>query len=108
MIEMSIVSGVAQPAAYAMVVLAEDLRPKIQDPEVRAHIEAELTSLLVRVNAELADYEKLRMLVIASDAWSIENGYLTPTMKIKRSRIEAAVDGQVESWYQQSGVVFWA
>ena len=108
MIEMSIVSGVAQPAAYAMVVLAEDLRPKIQDPEVRAHIEAELTSLLVRVNAELADYEKLRMLVIASDAWSIENGYLMPTMKIKRSRIEAAVDGQVESWYQQSGVVFWA
>jgi long-subunit acyl-CoA synthetase (AMP-forming) len=48
------------------------------------------------------------MLVIANEAWSIENGFLTPTMKIKRSRIEAAVESQVESWYQKNGSVFWA
>ena len=71
-------------------------------------MERELSALLDEVNATLADYEKLRMLVIASEAWSIENGYLTPTMKIKRSRIEAAVESQVEIWYQKSGSVFWA
>ena len=60
------------------------------------------------MNAGLAEYEQLRMLVIANEAWSIENGYLTPTMKIKRSRIEAAVENQVESWYQKNGSVFWA
>ncbi|MEO0030083.1 MAG: hypothetical protein RJB45_2124, partial [Pseudomonadota bacterium] len=108
LIEMSIVSGVSQPSAYAMVVLAEDIRPKMKDPEVRAHVEAELTELLSKVNAELADYEKLRMLVIANEAWSIENGYLTPTMKIKRNRIEASVESQVASWYEKSGAVFWA
>jgi long-chain acyl-CoA synthetase len=108
LIEMSIVSGVSQPSAYAMVVLAEDIRPKMKDPEVRAHVEAELTELLSKVNAELADYEKLRMLVIANEAWSIENGYLTPTMKIKRNRIEASVESQVAAWYEKSGAVFWA
>ena len=108
MIEMSIVSGVSQPSAYAMVVLAEDIRPDIKVPEVKAHIEHELTNLLEQVNSELADYEKLRMLVIANEAWSIENGYLTPTMKIKRSRIEASVENQVASWYEKSGTVFWA
>ena len=108
LIEMSIVSGVSQPSAYAMVVLAEDIRPKMKDPEVRAHVETELTAHLNKVNAELADYEKLRMLVIANEAWSIENGYLTPTMKIKRSRIEASVESQVASWYEKSGAVFWA
>jgi long-subunit acyl-CoA synthetase (AMP-forming) len=108
MIEMSIVSGVSQSAAYAMVVLAEDIRPKVKDAEVRAHVEQELSELLVKVNAELADYEKLRMLVIASEAWSIENGYLTPTMKIKRSRIESSVESQVPAWYEKSGSVFWA
>ena len=108
LIEMSIVSGVSQPSAYAMVVLAEDIRPKMKDPEVRAHVETELTAHLNKVNAELADYEKLRMLVIANEAWSIENGYLTPTMKIKRSRIEASVESHVESWYQKNGTVFWA
>jgi long-subunit acyl-CoA synthetase (AMP-forming) len=108
MIEMSIVSGVAQSAAYAMVVLAEDIRPKMKEPAVKAQVEQELSELLVKVNAELADYEKLRMLVIANEAWSIENGYLTPTMKIKRSRIESSVESQVPSWYEKSGSVFWA
>ena len=108
MIEMSIVSGVSQPSAYAMIVLAEEIRPNIKDPEVKSQIEQELTTLLEQVNSELAEYEKLRMLVIANEAWSIENGYLTPTMKIKRSRIEASVENQVASWYEKSGSVFWA
>ena len=108
MIEMSIVSGVSQPSAYAMVVLSEDIRPKMHEPEVKAQVESELTTLLAQVNSELADYEKLRMLVIANEAWSIENGFLTPTMKIKRSRIEASVESQVASWYEKSGSVFWA
>ena len=108
MIEMSIVSGVSQPSAYAMVVLSEDIRPKMNEPEVKAQVESELTTLLAQVNSELADYEKLRMLVIANEAWSIENGFLTPTMKIKRSRIEASVESQVASWYEKSGSVFWA
>ena len=108
MIEMSIVSGVSQAAAYALVVLAEDIRPKSNEPEVRANVERELSALLAEVNATLADYEKLQMLVIAIVAWSIEYVYLTPTMKIKRSRIEAAVESQVETWYQKSGSVFWA
>jgi long-subunit acyl-CoA synthetase (AMP-forming) len=108
MIEMSIVSGVSQSAAYAMVVLAEDIRPKMKDPQVRADVETQLTEHLEKVNGELVEYEKLRMLVIANEAWSIENGYLTPTMKIKRSRIEASVESQVDSWYQKNGSVFWA
>jgi tetratricopeptide (TPR) repeat protein len=37
--------------------------------------------LLKRVNAAVADYERLQMLVIAREPWSIENGCLTPTMK---------------------------
>ena len=108
MIEMSIVSGVSQSAAYAMVVLAEDIRPKMNDPQVRADVETQLAEHLEKVNGELVEYEKLRMLVIANEAWSIENGYLTPTMKIKRSRIEASVESQVDSWYQKNGSVFWA
>jgi long-subunit acyl-CoA synthetase (AMP-forming) len=108
MIEMSIVSGVSQPSAYALVVLAEDIRPKMHESEMKAQIERELSELLEKVNSELADYEKLRMLVIANEAWSIENGYLTPTMKIKRNRIEASVESQVASWYEKSGSVFWA
>jgi long-subunit acyl-CoA synthetase (AMP-forming) len=107
-IEMSMVSGVGQPSAYAMVVLGEDIRPKQRDPAVRAEVEKELGALLKRLNSNLADYEQLRMLVIAPEPWSIENGCLTPTMKIKRSRIENQVETQVEIWYTTKGLVQWA
>ncbi|MFM1981276.1 MAG: hypothetical protein RLZ68_2541, partial [Pseudomonadota bacterium] len=70
--------------------------------------QAQLAELLKHVNSELADYEKLQMLVVAPEPWSIENGYLTPTMKIKRNRIESGVESNVEAWYASKGPVHWA
>jgi long-chain acyl-CoA synthetase len=40
MVEMSLVSGVGQPAAYAYVLLAEHLRPRLAEPAVRAEVQA--------------------------------------------------------------------
>ena len=60
------------------------------------------------MNAQLVGHEKLHMLVVAKEPWSIENGCLTPTMKIKRSRIEASVADRIERWYALPGPVMWA
>ena len=60
------------------------------------------------MNQDLADYEQLRMIVVAREPWSIENGCLTPTMKIRRTRIEAAVARQVERWYDDRQRVQWS
>jgi long-subunit acyl-CoA synthetase (AMP-forming) len=107
MVELAMVSGVGQPAAYALVVLAETLRPRTGDAAVRAQVEQELGTLLKQVNTRVADYERLQMIVIAREAWTIENGCLTPTMKIKRSRIEDVASSQVDAWYAGNGKVVW-
>jgi len=108
LIELSLVSGVGQVSAYGMVVLAEEIRPQLSNPQVRSDVEKQLGALLKDVNRQLSEYEHLRMLVVISDPWSIENGSLTPTMKIRRHRIEAVVAPQVEAWYNNSGTVHWA
>ena len=108
MVELSLVSGLGQPAAYAVLVLDEFLRPKLGDPAVRATVEAQLTQLLHDVNATRASHEHLQLLVVAREPWSMEAGTLTPTMKIKRSRIEAAVAPAVDGWYASGKVVVWA
>ena len=108
MIESSMVSGVGQAASYALVVLAEDLRPRLGDAAVRAEIEAAMGALLKETNSGLADYEQMKMLVISKEPWSIDNGCLTPTMKIKRSRIEAAVADQVDRWFEGQAKVLWS
>lgn len=108
MVELSLVSGVGMQAAYAIVVPAEGLRPKLGDAAVRAEFEAEMAKVLKRVNDNVSDYEQLRMIVVAKEPWSIDNGCLTPTMKIKRNRIETAVQANVEKWYAAKGPVVWA
>jgi long-subunit acyl-CoA synthetase (AMP-forming) len=107
MIELSLVSGVGQPAAYAIVLLSETIRPKQKDPGVRSEVTAELTKLLRDVNAAVADYEQLKMIVVAREPWSIENGCLTPTMKIKRAKIEKMLEPEVERWYSDKQKVLW-
>jgi long-subunit acyl-CoA synthetase (AMP-forming) len=107
MVELSLVSGVGMPSAYAMVVLAEDLRPQVGDPGVRARVQTELDRLLRNVNQTLPDYQHLAMIVVAREPWSVENGCLTPTMKIKRSRIEAMVSEHLQVWYARGDVVQW-
>jgi long-subunit acyl-CoA synthetase (AMP-forming) len=108
LIELSCVSGVGKPAAYALVVLAEAVRPKVADAAFRAEVERALGTWLEQVNATLSGYEQLQMLVIASEPWSIENGMLTPTMKIKRTKIEATVEPHVDGWYEKKASVHWA
>ena len=108
MVELSLVSGVGQAEAYALVVPAEGLRARLDDGAVRTRVQRELEQLLHDVNRELSDYERLHMIVVVRDPWSIENGFLTPTMKIKRARIEAAVAPQVDGWYAGRERVQWA
>ena len=70
-------------------------------------MDSELSQLLKEVNKQLADYEKLQMIVVAPEPWTVENGYLTPTMKIRRARIESAVEPQLDAWYGKKGAVHW-
>ena len=106
-IELSCVSGVGQPAAYAIIVLAEHLRPKMKDPAVRAELDRTLTEWLAVVNRHVSEYERLQMFVVAAEPWSIESETLTPTMKIKRARIEAMAAPQVDAWYAAGKPVLW-
>ncbi len=107
MIESSMVSGVGQAASYALVVLAEDLRPKLGEAAVKAEVTQAMTQLLKETNATLADYEKMQMIVIASEPWSIDNGCLTPTLKIKRAKIESNVAPVVDKWFDAKDKVLW-
>jgi long-subunit acyl-CoA synthetase (AMP-forming) len=107
MVELSLVSGVGQPAAYAMILLSETLRPRQHESSVREQVNAELSRLLDEVNAAVADYEQLKMFVIAREPWSIENGCLTPTMKIRRGRIEKMLEPEIERWYANKQKVLW-
>jgi long-subunit acyl-CoA synthetase (AMP-forming) len=107
-VELSCVSGTGFPQPYAQVVVAEDLREKLGDSSVKSKIESDIKALFSKVNSEVEHHERLQFIVIVSDDWSIANGFLTPTMKIKRGAIEDATAECLEGWYNEGKQVFWA
>jgi long-chain acyl-CoA synthetase len=50
-------------------------------------IEAEVKRIVRQVNKHLAPFEQIRRFKILDRDFSLENGELTPTMKLRRSKV---------------------
>jgi len=107
MVELSVVCGTGKSAVCALLQLPPEHQAKRQDPAIREQIELQLARLLEDTNAALSDHEQLRMMVVMNETWTIDNGCLTATMKIKRNAIEASVRQRLDGWYAQPGQVLW-
>ncbi|MDQ0980016.1 AMP-binding protein [Pseudomonas synxantha] len=68
---------------------------------------AGLERWLEQVNAVLDKHERLRQLVVVKDSWAVENGFLTPTLKIKRNVIESTYGPQLQAWSARTETVLW-
>ncbi|ATY80843.1 AMP-dependent synthetase [Aeromonas veronii] len=100
-IEQLCVIGYGMPQPIALVQLAESAMRGNRE-EVNARLEA----ARVRVNDQLESHAKIRGILVVKTPWNIENGVLTPTMKIKRHLLEQKY-AQVGDRWPSSQVVVW-
>ena len=88
--------------------LNPDAAAKARDSAGRSALEASLAEHLKAVNAQLDPHEQLDCLVITAEAWTVENDILTPTMKVKRNKIEDVFAANYERWVGQKKKVLWS
>ncbi|KEF32614.1 Long-chain-fatty-acid--CoA ligase [Marinobacter nitratireducens] len=106
-IEMVCVSGANQTQPHALVKLGEELEPKLADENFRKELEASFKQLIQDVNKTVDPHEQLAFITVVKDDWSIENSFLTPTLKLKRNVVEDAYQAKVDSWYAKRQPVIW-
>lgn len=106
-VEQCCVVGNAMPQPIALVALAEADLAALKDGASRDSIHQELLALYDKVNASLDPHEKLKTIVVANGEWSIENGIMTPTLKIKRNVLESRYEDRIEDWYDSKEKVQW-
>jgi len=106
-IEAVCVCGANQSATYALMMLSEDTRKALATGLPREALGRELSGLVSEVNAGLDPHEQLEFAVVVKEPWTTDNGFLTPTMKIRRSIIERRYEPHVEHWFETRQRVIW-
>ncbi|MEP0985744.1 AMP-binding protein [Ekhidna sp.] len=86
--------GIAQP--IALIVPSETGEAK----EKQA-FEDSLLQTLDEVNPTLASHEKLAKAVIMKEQWTVDNGLMTPSLKVRRPRVEAIHQEMYKSWFDR-------
>ncbi len=107
-VEVICVTGPSQPQPFALFMLSLDAQTEIANGTLDKDVlTQEFRDLLSSVNATLEDHERLDYIVVVKDQWTMENGFLTPTMKIKRNIIEDHYLGHADEWLAQRKPVIW-
>jgi long-chain acyl-CoA synthetase len=106
-IEAVCVCGANRDSTYALILLSEDTRKDLERGFPREALGLELRGLMSEVNATLSPHEQLEFAVVVKDPWTTDNGFLTPTMKIRRNVIEERYEPQVERWFEARQRVIW-
>lgn len=107
-IEQACVMGDGLPQSIGLVDLGEEERAALKRDAAatRARLAPLFAAHLKQVNEHLDAHERLDALVVVDTPWTIENGTLTPTLKIKRSVLEKQYASRLAAWGKQGGVIW--
>ena len=95
-------SALLVPSEAALARLAEQVGSGagpdvLEDERVRSRFAA----VVEATNAKLASYQKIRRFCLLPEVPSVENGLLTPTLKLRRGRVAERYAEQIEAMYKE-------
>lgn len=73
----------------------------------RGEVEASLRATMEQVNAGLEPHERIAKVLVVRDAWTIDNGLVTPTLKARRNEIEKRYHNLLHQEIQTRTAVAW-
>jgi len=106
-VEACVVTGANLGQPLGIVMLNAEAAQRAGDATQRQAMEVSLSAHLDAVNARLDPHEQLDCIVVVSNPWTVENGFITPTFKVKRNRIEEAYGSMFERWSSAHKPVVW-
>ncbi|MGZ3473824.1 MAG: AMP-dependent synthetase/ligase, partial [Polyangiales bacterium] len=99
--------GANKPYNVALVVLdnaaiatwASELGIEVTDPAHDPRVEKLILGELRRLSSSFRAYEAPRRVLLVTDDFSTDNGFLTPTLKLKRRNVELRYGPALEALY---------
>ncbi|MFK7949981.1 MAG: AMP-binding protein [Saprospiraceae bacterium] len=101
-IEQICIIGLGIPQPMALVNLSE-----IGQEAGKATVAESFNEMLKEINPKMEPYKRVKKIIVMSEPWSVENGILTPTLKIKRNVLNQRFKDQFDDWYAEEDAVLW-
>ncbi len=94
--------GLSLPQPIALITLSENGTKKEGDQIIQ-----NLKTNLKGINESLSKHEKISTIVVLKEAWTVENGILTPTLKVKRPAVNETFQDRLSEWHECDDEVVW-
>ena len=107
-VEACCVTGANLGQPLAVLMLNAEAIGATRNAAGREALRVSLTAHLQTVNAGLDPHEQLDSLIVVSEPWTVDNGFITPTFKVKRNRVEEVYGARYEAWAGSREAVIWA
>lgn len=106
-VEAALVIGSGLAAPIALLSMSNQAKRIAQTEAGRNQLQQLFLELLDEVNTKLAPHERLQTLVLLDSSWTIERGFVTPTLKLKRPLLEAHYAPLLRRWSTQASRTIW-
>jgi long-chain acyl-CoA synthetase len=72
----------------------------VSDPRVTGYVESEILGSL----EDLATFERPKKIALLAEDLTVENGFLTPSLKVKRRVVEERLESVIDALYEEEAV----
>ncbi len=107
-IENCLVLGTDLAAPCVVAVLTRDAVKQASTAAGRDQLQKSFEDLLDSVNGQVETHEHLALIGLVDDHWTMESGFITPTLKLKRIPLEAHYGKLISEWLQKGPRVVWS
>ena len=70
--------------------------------KAKEEIVSSLESTRSSVNSSIPNYQRVSKIIVIDESWSVENGMLTPTLKVKRNVMNERFRDAMQDWQNAS------
>ncbi|MEN8249417.1 MAG: AMP-binding protein [Bacteroidota bacterium] len=94
--------GMGIPQPIALVIVSPEAKNK-----AREALSVSLAGTVENLNPSLEKHEKIQKVVVMKEDWSVDNGLLTPTLKVKRNQVEKIHMPMYKDWFEMEEKVIY-
>ena len=99
-IEQICIAGLGCTQPVALISISESGAGKSKE-----NLSASLEATLKNVNKDLRNFEKVSTIIVTKDPWTVENGLVTPTLKVKRGEMNKKFGQKLMNWQESKNKV---